>query len=105
MKRQVIYISGAYRSRYGVIGRLINIWKARRAAVELARQGYCVFCPHLNWGLFDGHREDEFWLKCGLKMLPKAQIIYMLKGWGRSEGAKSEYQMALKRGLKVIFQT
>jgi hypothetical protein len=104
MRRQIVYIAGQYRSKYGVIGRLINIIKARRVAIQLAKRGYCCFVPHLNWGLMDGHRDDKFWLDCGLKMLPKCQIIYMMTGWDKSAGAREEFLAAEKHKLNVMFE-
>jgi hypothetical protein len=103
MRRQIVYIAGAYRSRT-LLGRILNIWKARQASIKLSKLGYCVFCPHTNWGLLDRHNNVQFWLDCGLKILPKCQIIYMLKGWENSEGAKVEFDVARDYGLKVWFE-
>ena len=104
VKRQIVYIAGKYRSRWGIIGRAINIWKARQAAIKMWKLGYTTICPHLNTAFFDGKAPDEIWLEGDLKILAKCHIVYMLKGWQNSTGAREEWREATERGLTVIFE-
>ena len=103
VKRQIVYISGPYRSRWGIIGRAYNIWKARQAAIKMWQLGYTTICPHLNTAFFDGKAPDDVWLDGDLKILAKCHIIYLLKGWEQSEGAMIELTEARRRGLKVVY--
>lgn len=100
----IVYICGAYRSRWGLPGVLWHIWKARQATIRLAEQGYVVFSSHLNWGLFDGHRDIRFWLDCGLKMLERCDAIYLMKGWTESNGSCAELERADELGLKIMWE-
>ncbi len=100
----IIYICGPYRSRWGLPGILWHIYKARRAAVRLSEKGYVVFTPHLNWGLFDGHQPDKFWLGCGLAMLVKCDTIFLLKGWHKSKGSLAEVNKALDLKLEIVHE-
>ena len=104
LKRQIIFVSGAYRSKYGIIGRAVNIWKAYQVARRLVRQGYSCYIPHMNTALMDGLQSEDWFLEATLKMLPKCQIIYMMKGWENSEGAKMELLEADKRGMDIIYE-
>lgn len=44
------------------------------------------------------------YMKADLKGLKKCNVIYLLKGWENSTGAKKELRLALKLGLEVICQ-
>jgi hypothetical protein len=103
----IAYISGAYRSKYGVIGRIINILKARQAAKRLWKEYDAVICPHLNTALFDGVVSDDKFLKGDIEILNRLHrkdTIYMMDGWENSEGAKMELDVATRRGLTVRYQ-
>jgi hypothetical protein len=104
VRRQIVYIAGQYRSKYGVIGRIINIWKARKAAIRLWQRGYVTICPHLNTMLFDGHCPDDIWLKGDIKILKHCDIIFLLKGWDKSAGARQEFIEAALAKMRVMFE-
>jgi hypothetical protein len=104
MKRQIVFVAGKYRSKYGIIGRAWNIWKAYQAGRCLVEQGYSVYIPHCNTMFMDGLRPDEWFIQSTLKMLPKCHVIYMLKGWRDSVGACAEFQEAVIRGLDVWYE-
>lgn len=95
--REVVFISGKYRGDIEA-----NIAHAEQAAKTLWRQGFVVFCPHLNTARFDGICPDSVWLEGGLEILRRCDSIYMLVGWGESEGAKAELDLA-KRLRKRIY--
>ena len=100
---KIIYVSGAYRSRWGLIGKLINIYKARRVAQRLWGAGYVVFCPHMNTALFmvDGIP----YIAGGCEIVKRCDTIYMMKNWESSEGAKIELATAKNNGIEVIFES
>ena len=104
MKRSIIYVAGSYRSKYGYMGVMWNIFKARKVAIKLAKQGYCCFIPHQNWAFMKANKDDEFWLECGLKILRHCSAIYMMKGWRKSVGSVDEIWHAQQRGLKVMYE-
>ena len=105
LKRQIIFVSGAYRSKYGIIGRAINIWKAYQVARRLVRQGYSCYIPHMNTALMDGLQSEDWFLEATLKMLPKCQIIYMMRNSSHSQGAIMEWREAKRRGMEIEFES
>lgn len=100
---KVVFISGPYRApdMYGIHK---NIMAARKAAIELWKQGYAVICPHMNTAHFDGILPDETWLNGDIEIMKKCDAIYFLKTWRQSAGAKAEYQIALEHGIECIFE-
>lgn len=104
VKRQSVFISGSYRSRWDLPGVIWNIFKAWRCGRKLVRQGYSVFIPHLNTALMDDLQPAEFFLECCKKELPNFEVIYMMKGWEKSEGAKEELAEAKKRGMTIWYE-
>lgn len=111
----VVYISGAYRPvgvwrKIPIVRSLITLWnilKARKVAIRYWKSGKVALCPHLNTLLFDGHCEDNAWLKGDISLIrrlrPDRDAIVMLRGWTHSEGAVAELAAAQRRGIKVIF--
>lgn len=49
--------------------------------------------------------EWEDYMSICLRLLDKANIIYLLDNWLESKGARKEYITAFQKGLKVYFQT
>ena len=104
---KLVYVAGAYRSKWGWLGILVNIWRARRVAQKLWELGFYVICPHLNTALFKGRDvvgNHIGYLEGGLEMLQHCQTIYMLKGWEKSDGARAELRLARKLGLGVMYE-
>lgn len=111
---RVVYVSGPYRART-IFGVFLNIWKARRVAMELWKRGYAVICPHMNTAFFPqgaafaGKEEENHinYVRGDIaminRMIPRYDVIAMLPGWENSEGAIEEFQVAMKRGLLVIY--
>lgn len=97
---KVIYISGCYRSKWGLIGRIINIWKARRAAIRLWKEGFTVICPHMNTALFPEDGIDYIGGDCEI-IRRCADAIYLLEGWRNSEGARKEFAVAMDKRIRV----
>ena len=100
---KVVFISGPYRAKTQSEIE-VNINHARKAAIRIWQSGDYAICPHLNTANFDGECPDDVWLEGDLEFLRRADAIYMLKDWRKSEGAKIEYQKALEWGKQVIFE-
>jgi len=98
---KLAYISGAYRSK-SINGIHDNIQKARQVSIEYWRKGYAVICPHTNTAFMDGACEDHVWIEGDLEMLRRCDVVIMLPDWEESEGARAEYEEAVKHE-KIIF--
>ena len=105
IKRQSIYLAGRYRSKWGALGKLWHIYKAGIKGIELAHQGYVVFNPIVNWGIFGLFDNDhEFWIAAGLKLLKDHEIIYMMRNSSHSQGAIMEWREAKRRGMEIQYE-
>lgn len=100
---KVIYISGPYRADT-VNGVYENIQRARTATIGLWRQGYAVICPHLNTSFMDGICQDDVWLEGDLELLRRADAIYMLRGWQKSDGAIQELNLAIETNKEIFYE-
>ena len=100
--RPVIYVAGPYRA---VDWQLIdmNIEIARAQAIKLWQQGWAVICPHLNTAHFDGYCEGHVWLEGYLEILKLCAAIYMLPGWGKSDGARTELAKAVVWNKQICY--
>ncbi len=100
---KLAYIAGPYRAKtpWGVQQ---NINRAADVAAKYWLQGYTVICPHKNTALFDGLAPDDVWLKGGLEILRRCDVVIMMLGWEQSEGAKAEYEEARWLGKEIIFE-
>lgn len=101
---RVAYISGAYRSKKGINGIAENIWKAREVALKYWHLGYAVISPHCNTAFMDGVDTDKMFLEGDLEILKRCNVIVMMKGWRKSEGAKQELELAKNSRVQVIYE-
>ncbi len=99
---KLVYVAGPYRSKWGIVGRAINIIKARKVAKELWQAGYAVICPHSNTAFFDGIVTDEMVLKGDIEILKRCDFIAMMPGYKKSKGAVTEYDFAVGNNIPVI---
>ena len=101
--QKVAYIAGPYRAKkyYDVIQ---NIYAASEVAVKYWLKGYAVICPHKNTALFDGLAPDKVWLEGSIEIMRRCDVVVMMTGWERSEGAKTEHAEAVKLGKEVIYE-
>jgi len=100
-----VYIIGPIRSKWGLIGRLINVWRGRCTAVKLWKAGFAVICPHLNSFAItiSGVDEDEIVSK-DLEIINRCDFVVLLKGYEKSEGAKIELNYC-RRVFKRVYRT
>jgi hypothetical protein len=103
---RIAYIAGPYRSKYGIIGIALNIWKARQVAKKYWKKGFAVICPHSNSALFDGIVKDEVFLEGDREFIkrlnPKKDILVLMKDWRKSSGAIQEAFLANMIGINVV---
>jgi hypothetical protein len=86
---RVIYIAGPYRGR-----RLVNILRARAAALFVWQHGGVALCPHMNTAFFDGKMPEAVWLEGDLELLSRCDAVWALPGWRESDGAAMEVARA-----------
>lgn len=101
---KVIMISGPYRNNTEC-GLEDNIRHAESAAKRFWKEGWAVFCPHMNTARFGGLCDDSVWLEGDLEFLKRCDAIYMLNTWRNSEGAKIEHQKAIEWGKQILYET
>ena len=99
---KIVYIAGPYRARTEWEIKK-NIDAAEKVALNYWLRGYAVFCPHKNTGFMGGAAPDSVWLEGDLEILGRCDVIVMMSGWERSEGAKAELAHAKARGLEVVY--
>jgi len=97
---EVAYVAGPYSAKT-IFGKLRNIYRAWKVAYTLWQQGYTVICPHSNSMLMENAIGNEEFAKRDLHIVERCDIIFMLPGWTRSNGAIKEYHHALKHGLEI----
>lgn len=96
---QIAYISGPY-SAPTPEGIEANVRAAAVVAAEVAALGYAVFCPHTNSYWVDGAKPGlsyAYWLAADLAILTKCDLMVMVRGWGSSDGAFSEWKQGRER--------
>lgn len=94
---KIVYIAGPYRGN--LIRRVLNIWRARQAALFVWQHGGVALCPHLNTALFDGKMPDATWLEGDTDLLQRCDAVWTIDGWDRSVGALVEDAVACAAGL------
>ena len=100
---KIVYIAGAYRSRFGIVGRAWNISRARKIAKLLWRMGFAVVCPHSNSAFMDGCAPDGVFLRGDIEMLKRCDAIVLMPGFAQSEGAVEEYFAANLRDIPRFY--
>lgn len=99
---KIAYIAGPYRAGHG---RTVedNISEAAAVAVRYWKKGYAVFCPHMNSSNLDGIVPDEQFLKAGLRILARCDVLVAMRNWAESVGATAEVELADSLEMLVIY--
>lgn len=97
----VVYVAGPYRgpNPWAVEQ---NIRLAEEVAFTVAQAGCTPLCPHSMFRYFDKTLPDAFWLTATLELLDRCDVVLMVPGWRRSEGACDERKRAEEKGLPVF---
>ena len=91
-----LYIAGRYTDEDVMHGVESNITLASKFALEAAKHGWAVFCPHKNTSGFH-HCSDvdpQAWYDASFEFLLCCDAILLLPGWMDSHGATEEYEYA-----------
>ena len=98
-----IYVIGKYRGKdkFEVVQ---NIKHAREVAELLWKQGWAVFCPHLNSAWMDGIVPDNAFLDGGLKFLEMCDAVCVCDGWEGSAGSLVELARATEQGKQILYE-
>ena len=99
---KVVYVAGAFRAKtqWAIMQ---NVRKAEDASLKLWKLGYAVICPHTMTQHFQNECQDEVWLKGCLELLTRADAIYLVDGWEKSEGSLAELKLAQEIGLAILW--
>lgn len=109
MKMITVYVAGAYRWRGhkfvpSIIGELLNIIKAWRAAKDVWAAGFVAVCPHTNGAFMDRFGiSPETFLQGDLVILSQCDCILMMPDWSKSSGARAEKDFAIAHGIPVYY--
>lgn len=90
-----VYIAGPMTGMSG-----FNRHEFFKAAEKIAAAGHVPLNPAV---LPDGLTEADYMRVC-VAMLQCADRVLMLAEWQSSQGAKAEYELAVKLGLDIRFQ-
>jgi len=99
---KLVYLAGPYRAdtRWDEES---NVRRAEEVAYLVAQTGAFPVTPHANTRpYFADAQPPEFWLAATLELMRRCDIVVMLPGWSRSEGAKAERVEAMLLG-KMVF--
>jgi hypothetical protein len=75
-----------------------------RVAEQLRAEGKSVFNPG-DIGPKDNIMPRAWYMRRDLEALMKSDSVYVLPGWGESEGAKLEVAIAKELELPIVFTT
>lgn len=102
MKPVLVYVVGPYRSRFGVIGRAWNIFRAWRTGRALARLGLVPVVPHMSCAFYDDLQPDAFWLEGTKELMRRCDAVFCMPSWESSEGSRGEVNESERIGLPVL---
>ncbi len=96
--RERVYVAGPYTK--GDVAE--NVYKAFKAANDLADLGFAPFVPHFThfWHLMF-QRPYEFWLELDHQFLPLCQAVLRLPG--ESNGADKEVALAESLSIPIFY--
>ena len=97
---KVVYLSGKITDTNN-LKVFRNIFVAWKCAKKLSKQGLAVVCPHTN-GVGFGLTHKQY-MERDFALLERCDVIYMMKNWKTSKGAKMELKYAKKLGLEIKF--
>ena len=99
---KIIYIAGPYRAdtEWGVEE---NIETARSFAAAVLMLGAMPICPHMNTAHMGGVVPDQQIFEGDLEIMRRCDAVWMIDGWEKSVGARSELTFAIKNRMEIIY--
>ena len=99
-----VYISGPYRAdTEDQVCK--NILDAKREAVRWWKEGFGVFCPHLNSaGMEHEDIHDEQFIEFDLQILKHSDVVIMIGDWPNSTGACREHVKAKELNKILVYR-
>jgi len=104
----LVYISGPYSAASAEEVRH-NVARAMEAARMVYMKGHIPIVPHLThflhlyWVSKDTRAPKIFWLKHDAHLLQGCDVILMLSGWSKSDGARQELAWARDLNISACF--
>ena len=99
---KVVYVIGPIRSRWGRVGRWLNLWRGREAAITLWNAGFAVICSHLNSATLRPHVDEDRLLVTGdLEIIKRCDFSVVIGDCRNSKGAARELGMIRSNCLPV----
>lgn len=99
---RLIYVAGAIAADTAW-EREQNIRVAEVLALDIAKMGFAVFCPHSQTRYYDGELSHDEWMERDLEVLSRCNAIFMCSNWRGSKGAMAEHEWARVRGMKILY--
>lgn len=103
MKSPLIYVIGAYSSNPKK-----NTEEAEAVSIALIRQGFCVLTPHKNTSGYEKYEDEKItyqtWIDMDLEILSRCDVVYVMKKFVNSNGAKKEIEHAQNLGIPIIYE-
>lgn len=96
-----IYLVGPLRGNF--FKKLLNIYRAKKAASKIWNHKIAVFVPHINSGWIDSPETDEFVLPANIDMINRCDAIFVLGKWYKSRGSIAEIKYAYKNAIPIYF--
>ncbi|HPQ72294.1 MAG TPA: DUF4406 domain-containing protein [bacterium] len=98
---KLAYVAGPYRGRtHNDVAQ--NIAAAREVAAHLWSLGYAVICPHLNSAFMSGVAPEETFLRGGIEILRRCDLVVLVPNWHASQGTTLEIEEARSCGLPIF---
>ena len=97
---KVIYVAGAFRAetQWGIHR---NVLKAEEVGLQLWKMGFVPIVPHKLTEFYQGECADSVWLDGCIELLKRCDIVFTVKGWENSRGAREEVKIALRLGIPI----
>lgn len=97
----LVYLAGPLRGTWSEKRR--NMRQAQRMARMLWLEGIAVYSPHLNSGWLDTPKTDQFILPANIDILKRCDALFIMNGWRRSQGTKTEMRCAIDMKIPMFF--
>ena len=98
----VMFICGPYRAASDA-EILENIHRAEAWARKFWADGIAVICPHKNSAMMGGDIPEDIFLSGYIEILRRCDILFVMPGWEKSEGARTEIKEARRLKMDILY--